>query len=152
MTAWRTFPLAAMASALLFAGCATQRELIEKRIGQKHAFFETLPPETQQRLREGVLMAGDSEDAVWILYGSPDRVFQKVTGTTTNNIWSYVSYDAVPVETARPILYPVRTARGRVIWRRETFWSPDLFHHPYEYRRIEFRNGRVLSIEAEQQP
>jgi len=56
------------------------------------------------------------------------------------------------VETARPILYPVRTARGRVIWRRETFWSPDLFHHPYEYRRIEFRNGRVLSIEAEQQP
>ncbi|MDX9866712.1 MAG: hypothetical protein RBT78_02190 [Kiritimatiellia bacterium] len=150
MKARRALPLTAMAGVLLFAGCATRREVIEKRIGQKQAFFAALAPEDQQRLREGVLHAGDPEDAAWILYGTPDRVFQKVTGTTTNDIWSYLSCDAMPLATARPGPYPVRTARGRIFWRREPYWATDLSPRAYEYRRIEFRNGRVLSIETEQ--
>ena len=46
----------ALATALLFMGCATQRELIEKRIGEKAGFFAALPPETlaAMKIRERI--------------------------------------------------------------------------------------------------
>ena len=140
----------ALAGAILLAGCATQRELIEKRIGQKAGFFATLPPEKQQRLREGKVGTGDTCDAVWIVYGKPDRVFQKVTGTATNEVWSYISYDTSYVDSPRPVYHPVRTSRGRTFWHRDYLWATDVYHDPYEYLRIEFQDGRILSLESEQ--
>lgn len=142
--------LLALAAALLVAGCATQRELIERRIGEKTPFFAALAPEAQQRLRDGKLAAGDSRDAAWIIYGEPDRVFQKVTGTSTNDVWSYVSYEPSTVDAPRPVYHPVRACSGRTFWRRDIVWATDAYHHPYEYLRIEFENGRVLSFESEQ--
>ena len=140
----------ALAAALLFTGCATQRELIEKRIGEKAGFFATLPPEKQRQLREGRVEAGDTRDAVWIVYGKPDRVFQKVTGSATNEVWSYISYDASYADSPRPVYHPVRTSRGRMFWHRDYFWATDVYHDPYEYLRIEFQDGRILSFESEQ--
>lgn len=148
MKANRSITLA-LACALLFAGCATQRELIEKRIGERAGFFATLPPEKQQQLREGNLGAGDTTDAVWIVYGRPDRVFQRVTGTTTNEVWSYVAYDASYSDSPHPVYHPVRLSRGRTAWYPSTVWSTDIYQHPYEYLRIEFQDGRILSLENE---
>jgi hypothetical protein len=139
-----------LVSSLLLAGCATQRELIERRIGEKAAFFAELEPEKQQRLRDGQIAAGDARDAAWIVYGEPDRIFQKVTGSSTNELWSYISYDASTLDAPRPVYHPVKACSGRTYWRRSTVWSTDVYHHPYEYLRIEFENGRVLSFESEQ--
>lgn len=143
--------IAAVACAALLAGCATQQQRIEKRIGQKAAFFATLPANNQQRLREGVLVSGDAPEAAWIVYGPPDRVFSRVTGTTTNEVWSYIAYEPGTVDTLRPVYHPVRTSRGRTLWRHDYLWATDTYHNPYEYLRIEFQDNRILALETEKQ-
>ncbi len=139
----------ALTCALLFTGCATQRELIEKRIGQRAGYFAALPSEKQQQLREGRVETGDTTDAAWIVYGNPDRVFQRVTGTTTNELWSYISYDPSYIDSLRPVYHPVRLSHGRTIWHPDTVWATDIYSHPYEYQRIEFQDGRIISLETE---
>lgn len=140
--------LAALSCAALLAGCATQRELIGQRIAQKPAFFAALPAEDQQRLREGQLAAGDPRDAAWIVYGKPDRVFQKVTPASTNEVWSYVTQDLSAADESRPVYHPVPLSRGRPYSLGDDLWATDRYSG-YEYLRIEFQNGRVLTIESE---
>lgn len=143
------FILAAGALAL-FSGCLSQSELIEKRIAKKSGFFTALPPEAQQRIRGGGLQAGDSRDAAWIVYGQPDRIYQKVTAAATNEVWAYVAQDAPGFsDEPRPVYHPVHTSRGWLFWN-ETFWAPSPDFDFYEYRRIEFEGGRVLAIESQQ--
>ncbi len=142
--------LPALVCAALLAGCATQRELIEKRISQKSDFFTTLPSEDQQRLRDGKVIAGDPRDAAWIVYGRPDRVFEKVTATSTNEVWSYLGQELMTGDELRPVYHPVRPPGGRSLWHRDTLWATDTYHQPYEFRRIEFQNNRILTIEYEQ--
>ena len=142
--------LSTLVCTALLMGCATQRELIEKRIGQKADFFATLSPASQQRLRDGQVVSGDPLDAAWIVYGKPDRVFQKVTGTTTNEVWSYVAPDLTPPDSSRPVYHSVRTSNGRTLVHRDTLWATDMQHTPYEYLRIEFQDAHVLTLESEQ--
>lgn len=139
-----------LACAALLAGCATQGELIGQRISQKSAFFAALPAEDQQRLREGKLASGDPSDAAWIVYGKPDRVFQKVSPGATNEVWSYVTQDLSSIDETRPVYHPVRLSRGRPYSLGDDLWATDRYN-VYEYLRIEFQNGRVLMIESEKQ-
>jgi hypothetical protein len=130
-------------------GCATQRELIEKRIGQRPNFFASLPAEDQQRLREGKLVTGDSRDAAYIVYGRPDRISQKPTATSTNEVWSYVVQDIRTADDLRPDYRTPRPTTGGTAWRLNSTWATDNHKNPYEYRRIEFQNDRVLTHESE---
>jgi len=139
--------LLSLAIAALLTGCATQSELIRKRISQKADFFATLSPASQQRLSDGQLVSGDTRDAAWIIYGKPDRVFEKVTGTSTNEVWSYVTQGFGNDNESRPV-YPVRATGIGSIGQRDTLWATDRrYNSPYEYRRIEFQDGRVLHLE-----
>lgn len=139
----------AVVIALAVAGCLTQQQLIERRIAQKADYFSKLPAENQQRLRAGFVLSGDDSDAVWIVYGRPDRVFQKMTTAGTNEVWSYVAQEAVLYDEPRPVYFPVLGPNGRTVWRAETLWAPRTFHSPYEYLRIEFHEGRVTAVESE---
>ena len=141
-------PLLLMGAALL-AGCATQSELIEKRIGQKADFFAKLPPEKQQQLREGRVVEGDPLDAAWIVYGKPDRVFQKVTGTVTNEVWSYISATPTDPDAPNPVYHPVRAAGGRTFKTPGAPLPPAVDHHRYEYLRLDIRDGRIHSLGPE---
>ncbi len=134
---------------LLLAGCLTQQQLIAKRIQQKQGFFDSLPPEKQERLRKGEVYTGDSMEAAWIVYGDPDRKFTKVSGTTTNEIWSYSDYDFDRFDRARPIYHPVRAPNGRTIWQTDYMWTADTGYQVYEYMRIEFENNRIKGYEEE---
>jgi len=139
------------AFALLVAGCLTQQQLIERRAGEKAAFFATLTPENQQRLRKGNVQAGDSSDAVWIVYGRPDRVFQKITPVSTNVVWSYVAQDVAlsDEQRLRPVYHPIYSQNGKAIWQTDYIWTTDNRFELHEYMRIEFQNDRVLTIESE---
>ncbi len=140
--------LLALACAILLAGCLTQQQLIERRIGQKAEFFATLPAESQQRLRAGKLASGDTRDAAWIVYGRPDRVFQKATAAATNEVWSYVTQEFTNADEYRPLYHPVRTSRGWCLGY-DTLWSPAPGLETHEYLRIEFAGDRILSILTE---
>ncbi len=133
----------------LLAGCLTQKQLVAKRIQQKQSFFDSLLPEKQERLRKGEVYTGDSKDAAWIVYGDPDRKFTKVSGTSTNEIWSYSDYEFDRFDRARPIYHPVRGPGGRTIWHTDYIWTSDTGYQVYEYMRIEFENGRIKGYETE---
>lgn len=140
------------AFALLFVGCLTQRQLIERRAGEKAAFFTALTPENQQRIRNGDVQTGDSPDAVWIVYGRPDRVFQKITAaSTTNEVWSYIAQDIAESDERqlRPVYHPLYSQNGKAIWQPDYEWATDNRFEMHEYLRVEFQNNRVLTIESE---
>lgn len=133
--------------ALVVTGCLTQQQLIERRIGEKAAFFAALPAESQQRLRAGRLETGDAQDAVWIVYGRPDRIFAKATAAATNEVWSYLTQELSPTDEMRPVSHPIRYRRGG--WSYDTLWAPQPVLERYEYVRIEFAGGRVVSVQTE---
>ncbi|MFA7172369.1 MAG: hypothetical protein WC340_02975 [Kiritimatiellia bacterium] len=135
---------------LLLAGCLTQHQLIEKRIQTKQSFFESLSPENQERLRRGKVTTADSPEAVWIVHGPPDRKFTKITGTTTNEVWSYCSYDFDRFDRPRPIYHPVRASNGRMIWHTDYMWGANTYYEAYEYMRFEFENNRIKVYQTEQ--
>lgn len=135
-------------AACLLAGCLTQAQLIERRIRQKPDFFASIPADAQQRLRAGKLQAGDARDAAWIVYGTPDRVYQKTTAAGTNEVWSYEAQGSPVYDEYRPVYYPIRTYNGRVFWRSEP-WMPSPRYRIYEYQRIELDGDRVIAIESE---
>lgn len=137
-------------STLALTGCLTQHQLIEHRIGQKADFFATLPAESQQRLREGHVRSGDSRDAAWIVYGKPDRVFQKTTASATNEVWSYISQQVSDRDEYRPVYYPIRTSASKTIWRLDSINTEPTRFDTYEYLRIEFDGDRVSTIQTEQ--
>ena len=137
---------------LLLAGCLTQQQLIAKRILQKQSFFDSLPSEKQERLKKGDVYTGDSKDAAWIVYGEPDRKFSKVSGTSTNEIWSYSDYEFDRFDRPRPIYHPVRGPGGRTIWQTDYMWTADTGYQVYEYMRIEFENNHIKSYEEEKRP
>jgi len=137
-------------AALALTGCLTQSQLIEHRIGQKAGFFAALPAESQQRLREGHVATGDSRDAAWIVYGKPDRVFQKATATATNEVWSYISQDISDRDEFRPAYYPIRTSNSKSVWRLDSINTRQTRFDTYEYLRIEFEGDRVSAIQTEQ--
>ncbi|MDD2599641.1 MAG: hypothetical protein PHO37_10490 [Kiritimatiellae bacterium] len=136
--------------ALLLAGCLTQSQLIEKRIKAKQSFFESLTPENQERLRLGKVTTTDSPEAVWIVYGPPDRKFTKITGTTTNEVWSYCSYDFDRFDRRPPIYHPVMSPNGRMIWHADYIWGGNTYYEAYEYMRFEFENNRIKMYQTEQ--
>ncbi len=145
----RMLRLVSAALLLFAAGCLSQHALIERRIRERAEFFSALPPENQQRLREGHVKAGDTPDAVWIVYGRPDRVYQRATATATNEVWSYEAQAVSNFDEPRPVIVPVRAHDGRLYWMNDYLWEPRTHFDLYEYLRIEFQDGRVLSIESE---
>lgn len=132
----------------LLAGCMTLEERIAKRIEARAGFFATLPVESQDRLRKGHLQIGDSEDAAWIVYGSPSRISTRQTQACTNVIWSYVMTEAQPVDELRPVVYPLTSPHGRVIWTTDYHYYRSYVYEAREYLRIEFNNKRVCAIDT----
>lgn len=139
----------ALCALLLLAGCLTNEQLIAKRIQQKKSFFNSLPSEKQERLRKGEVYTGDSKEAAWIVYGDPDRKFSKVSGTSTNEIWSYSDYEFDRFDRPRPIYHPVRGPGGRTMWQSDYMWTADTGYQVYEYMRIEFENNQIKGYEEE---
>ena len=135
-------------TAFFLAGCMTEGQVIEQRIKQKSAFFATLPSESQQRLREGKVKAGDTRDAAWIVYGKPDRV----TTTATNEVWSYVAQNPVSLNAQNQAYYPTTGAGGRILTRPDAPLTSRTPFDTYEYLRIRFEGDRILSIEQFERP
>jgi hypothetical protein len=132
----------------LLAGCLTLEERIAKRIEARADFFVTLSAENQERLRKGHLQIGDPEEAAWIVYGPPTRKSTRVIAGCTNVIWSYMMMEPHPVDELRPVVYPIATRRGHVVWATDYHYHRSYFYERSEYMRIEFNNGKVLAIDT----
>jgi len=135
-------------SVLLLAGCGTTLSPIERRIQNEYAqFFETLPEEAQERLRNGRLEVGDSMDAAWIVYGKPTRSYERMTETSVNLVWSYSTTELQPIDQFETAYYPVSGRRGVTRWASDFQLHRSYLHDRSEDLRIEFREGTVIAID-----
>lgn len=137
----------AIASVVMFMmGCLSNAEWIEKRIAERQDYFTTLPAETQTRIRSGRLQVGDTADDAWLVYGAPTRVYNRLTATSTNEVWSYVTTDIQPVDEFRPVYYPIMS-RGQTYWAVDHVLQRSYIYDRNEYLRIELNNKKVIAIE-----
>ncbi|MEX2216170.1 MAG: hypothetical protein WD768_18810 [Phycisphaeraceae bacterium] len=126
----------------LLSGCVT----IDQRIKEHQALFTSFPADTQDRLRRGEIVVGDTKDMVYIALGRPDRKFQRIdAGGVNQDVWSYTG-----VYYTSEIYWP----RHRFHRRRHDhddlhFHGPEMVdvRHEYEHLRIEFTGGSVAVIE-----
>ena len=134
-------------SILLLAGCGATLSPIEQRIQQEYAFFAELPEDTQARLRSGRFEIGDSTDAARIVYGEPTRVYDRLTETSANVVWSYSSSEMTPVDQFEQVHYPVVGRHGRTSMASDFLLQRSYLHRRNEFVRIEFRDGKVIAID-----
>jgi hypothetical protein len=131
---------------LTLAGCST----IDSRISEKQDVFNRLDPQTQGKIRQGIVEVGYTEDMVYIALGPPDERHEKVTAKGAETTWIYKTY------------YEQFEGVEQVGYRRTVFFDPaDHVYHVYyepvsapvyseheeDNIRVTFVNGRVTAIE-----
>lgn len=132
--------------AALAAGCST----IESRIRANQDVFDALPPEAQERVRQGRIEIGDTLDVVRIALGDPDETRTRTTAAGTNVVWVYNRYFTRYHGTAT-VGYHRRLAVDNAGKVTGVYYVPvreEIRSTESEPRiTIEFAEGRVLSIE-----
>lgn len=128
------------------AGCNT----FERRSREKATVYNTLDPNTQQRLKRGEIAVGDTTDLVYIALGNPDERRGSTTAEGEVMTWVYNVYWQEYAGTAQ-LGYRRIVVYDPGLKRYVIYYEPvrtDVYRNRVEERiRIEFRDGRVRSIE-----
>ena len=127
------------------AGCSTFRSRAE----EKADVYNSLSPQTQQRLQRGTINVNDTQDMVYIALGDPDEKRQVTTADGTREIWIYRSYWEQYEGTAwvgyHRVIVP--TSRGHYAIFHEPITADVYRRHADEVIRVTFSNERVVSVE-----
>jgi len=145
----KTIPLARVLIGLaivLLTGCST----INSRIQRNAALFDSLPAETQEKIRRGIVEVGYTPDMVYIAMGAPHEKRTNQSAKGERMTWIYNTYfhdwvGRVFTGYRRVVVYDPKTKR------RYIFVEP-VYENVYRDRkeeriRIEFRDGVVSAIE-----
>ncbi len=135
-----------IAAMLAFAGCST----VDSRIKERAAIFDQLKPEDQASIRKGMVELDYTTDMVYMAFGKPDNVQEKVTPEGAKTTWIYNNYYQEYAGThfvgyRRHMTYDAQAKR----WI--AYYVP--IHEPVyrtrieEIARVQFENGKVVSIE-----
>jgi hypothetical protein len=131
---------------LALAGCST----IDSRIREKQDVFNRLDPQTQAKIRQGVVEIGYTEDLVYVALGRPDAQRQKVTTKGDETTWIYKTY------------YEQYEGVAQVGYRRVVVFDPGSHYYHVYYEpvstpvysereedniRVTFVDGKVTTIE-----
>lgn len=84
----RTFLIILVTALLGLAGCQT----VESRIKEKPEAFAQVDKETQDKIRQGIIDIGFSEDLVYLALGKPDQKKESVSATGNTTTWIYNTY------------------------------------------------------------
>ncbi len=140
-------PVLAAAGIFLSAGCAS----FESRSEEKSYVFNSLPPETQQRLKDGEIHIGDTQDMVYIALGDPTDKRESVSQDGRTSTWIYATYES-HYEGEEFIGYRRIVTRRGVLGGYHVEYVPvseTIYHeHTDERFRVTFADGRVTEIES----
>jgi outer membrane protein assembly factor BamE (lipoprotein component of BamABCDE complex) len=132
--------------AALMSGCST----VSSRIEEKSAVFNSLDPQTQNRLKQSLVNVGDTPDMVYIALGRPDRTRERNSAKGNDQTWIYSTYSQ-EYEGSHFVGY-----------RRQAYFDPRvnawrIYYQPLradvyrdrieEYMRVVFHDGKVTTIE-----
>lgn len=142
--------LGALGAALLLAGCNT----LDRRIQQNASTFNSLDPQTQEKLRKGVVELGYTSTMVYIALGAPDEKRDNLTKEGRTTDWIYNTYRQDYAGTAhvgyRRYFAVDPTTGRRVVWVEPVY--ADVYRDRVEPRiRISFKDDRVSAIEQVKQ-
>ena len=134
------------AGVLALTGCST----VKSRIEEKQALFNSLDPQAQARIRQGLIDVGYTTDMVYIALGKPDEVKERTTGEGNETTWIYNAYWQ-EYEGSRMVGYHRRIYYDRVARAYRVFYEPvraEFYSdHVEERTRVNFRDGHVTAIE-----
>jgi len=139
-----TFMLAASLGFL--TGCQT----VDDRIKQKPEVFAGLDAATQDKIKQGIIDLGFSEDAVYLALGAPDQKRESLSAIGQTITWIYNTY------------YTRYDGTQMIGYYRRVYYDPflrtyRLYYHPAyveTYRdekeeriRVVFKDGKATVIE-----
>ncbi len=131
----------------LMAGCNT----VDSRIRKNEASFRALDPATQEKLRGGKVEVGYTPEMVYIALGRPTTRTERSTADGQTMIWSYTSSSTeyagrALTHTRRVVVVDPRTGRRAILF--QPVYTDVYRETEDEDVRIEFRDGKVTSIES----
>ena len=132
---------------LAFLGaCST----VNSRIKEKSDVYNTLTPQEQANIQQGVIDIGYSMDMVYMAMGKADNVKEKITPAGTVTTWIYNMYyqDYLGnrfVGYRRNMYYDSNARVWRVYYTPVS--EPVYRDRIEEVGRVNFKNGKVSSIE-----
>ena len=133
---------------LSLCACVSDHEMIQRRIRERQATFDTFPAETQERISNGIVLIGDTKDMVWMAFGPPSRLFSRITEGGTNVVWSYSSYQTTYTTVPESSLIFYSPSRvDRRFPATGTRWVEIPETTVFERRRVEFQEDKVFAIE-----
>jgi hypothetical protein len=139
-----TFMLAASLGFL--AGCQS----IDDRIKEKPEVFAKLDASTQDKIKQGIIDLGYTEDMVYLALGKPDEQRQSLTAEGTSTVWSYNTYYD-RYDGTHMVGYYRRVYYDSYLHSYRVFYSPayiDTYRPEKEERiRVTFKNGKASAIE-----
>lgn len=139
-----TFALAATLGFL--SGCQT----VDDRIKEKPEVFARLDVATQDKIKQGIIELGYTEDMVYLALGKPDQRRESLTagGKTTTWIYNtyYERYDGTRFAGYYRSLYFDPYLRAYRVYYRPMY--ADVYAQEKEERiRVVFTDGKVTSLE-----
>ena len=135
-----------VAALLLAAGCQT----VETRIRENPQLFASLDPETQAKIRQGIIDIGYTEDMVYLALGAPDQKREARSAAGSQTVWIYNTYFE-RYDGTRFVGYNRRVYFDPYVRTYRVHYYPvyaDTYRPEVEERiRVVFENGRVSVIE-----
>lgn len=132
--------------ALALVGCSS----VENRIEEKAAIFNSLPAETQTRIKQGLVDVGFTTDMVYMAMGKADRVIERATEAGTETVWIYNTYyqeyqGSQFAGYQRSVYFDRRINAWRVYY--EPVRADVYRDRTEEMARVVFKDGKVNAIE-----
>ena len=137
---------AALGLLLFAAGCQS----VESRIKEKPEVFASVDSATQEKIKQGIIDLGYTEDMVYLALGKPDQKRETVTANARTLTWIYNTYYTRYDGTAmvgyyRQVYYDPYLRSYRVYYRPA---FADTYRDESEERiRVVFTDGKVTALE-----
>ena len=117
--------------ALLLTSCASP---VQRRITRNPALYSQLSESDKQRVQRGEIREGMSKDAVFFMWGKPDRVSNGTREGKQFERWSYTDYEPI----YRPMIYG-----GYGLYDPYLYGGPTVDYVPTQGASVEFVAGKV---------
>jgi hypothetical protein len=136
-----------LASSLgFFVGCQT----VETRIKEKPEVFASVDKATQDKIKQGIIDLGYTEDMVYLALGAPDQKRESITADDRKITWIYNTY-YTRYEGNQMLGYHRRVYFDPYVKTYRVYYQPvftEVYSDEKEERiRIVFKDGKVTMIE-----
>ena len=143
----RRLPVSAVLAAAflaLAAGCST----IESRIEENRAYFDSLPAADQAQIRIGKIDLGFTPESVRMALGEPRQRLVRRSAGGDSEIWIYTELTQSYERQRADIDGITAPGPGGARYTGGSAWITVRQERERPVVRVEFRNGRVSSIEV----